>query len=120
MFEQTIDSLDNKHDVLFLTALLETFKLEENWRSMNRKNALTFHISHYMFWEICHCVTIYALYRGFQESFDEENIVRASSDIMAILISLFNSIQCSWINIKFIYCIFNQVSNNKIKSYCTQ
>lgn len=81
-----------------------------DWRNRNRKIALTFHICWFICSEIVHGIFIYALYLGFWESNREMDIFRVSSDIIAILICLSNSFQCSWMHIKFIYTTSNNVS----------
>lgn len=46
------------------------------------------------------------------------DVFRASCETTAIIISLHNSILCSWIHMNIIYCIFKGVSKLKICIDC--
>lgn len=92
-----------------------------DWRSRSKRIALIMHVSYYMFCEIFGGLSIWILYTAFWESHDESDIFRTLGEIIGIIISVFNSIQCTYFNTKIIYHMFNRVSKLTISSRtCTQ
>lgn len=104
--------------MISLSAGVSIFLMNFDWRNKSRKVALTVHVSYLFLREIIHSGFIWAFYQRFWESNDEWNTFRAACDIISIIISLFNSIQCTWMHIMFIYCTFNKVSKDPVDS-CT-
>lgn len=116
----TIPWLDNNLAALFSTVLFMFYVESFDWRPMRRNIAFIFHVSNFLFWEFMHGITIYALYKVFRESNSEwgGDVFRASCETTAIIISLHNSILCSWKKKIIIYCIFKGVSKLKICIDC--
>lgn len=82
-----------------------------DWRSSSKRIGLILHVSYYMFCEVFGGLSIWILYTAFWESNDESDIFRTSGEIIGIIISVFNSIQCTYFNTKIIiYYMFNGVS----------
>lgn len=105
------------NETIYFTVFLQFFTPNFNWRIRSRTIALIFNVSRFLYVEFIHCLSIYALYKGFRKPNSEwQDIFRASSEIIAIIISLFNSIQCSLVHAHFIYCIFKGVSKLTINS----
>lgn len=99
------------NETIYFTVFLQIFTPNFDWRSRSRTVALIFNVSRFLYWEFIHCLSIYALYKGFRKPNSEwQDFSRASSDITAMIISLLNSIKCSLVHAHFIYCIFNGVS----------
>lgn len=57
-----------------------------------------------------HGALTWVLYIAIRVSNGDWNIFRASSIILAGIILIFNSMQCTWLHIKCIYCTFKGVS----------
>lgn len=81
-----------------------------DWRSSSKRIGLILHVSYYMFCEVFGGLSIWILYTAFWESNDESDIFRTSGEIIGIIISVFNSIQCTYFNTKIIYYMLNRVS----------
>lgn len=96
--------------IYFFTVLVEIFTFTFDWRSKSRKIKIIFHASYFMAWEIFYGITISELYKGTRKINDGGCILRASSEIIAMITCLFTSLQCSWIHIKLIRCTLNGVS----------
>lgn len=105
-----IYGLTDRHDDFFLTVLFSVILCRFHWRNQHRYIALIFNVAYFMYCEMIHGGFIWVLCIAFWVSNGAWNIFRASSFILAGIILIFNSMQCTWLHIKFIYCTFKGVS----------
>lgn len=105
--------------MFLLSVLFAVILCRFHWRNQHRIIALLFNVIYFIYREIIHVIFIYALFKAFLELNDKWNIFKASSSILAVIILIFISMQCTWLHIKFIYCAFKGVSKPE-NNPCTQ
>lgn len=105
--------------MLLFSVLFAVILCRFHWRNQHRMIALLFNVIYFIYRESIHGIFIYALLKAFLELNDQWDIFKASSSILAVIILIFTSMQCTWLHIKFIYCAFKGVSKPANDS-CTQ
>lgn len=96
--------------MMLFSVLFSVILCRFHWRNQHRYIALIFNVVYFIYREVLHGAFIWVLCIAFWVSNGAWNIFRVSSLILAGIVLIFNSMQCTWLHIKLIYCTFKGVS----------